>query len=140
MSSNQRANDSYDEKNNITELTRVSRKNALNDDYTSVEYEDVLEYQELVDGYEFVEADYHSYTDVASSVSAGSSTNGEVSGREDETSEVSENEFVKKEDLHVEAKKGGAMGVMNKETAGASHSDDENRPNEVEDKTNNMRL
>ncbi|RYN35026.1 hypothetical protein AA0119_g1468 [Alternaria tenuissima] len=55
MSSTRHANDSYEERNSITELLKASCKNALGDDSTGIEDDDFLEDQELVDSYEFVE-------------------------------------------------------------------------------------
>jgi hypothetical protein len=75
LSSTQHANDSHEESDSITELPKSSCKDALGENSTGIEDEDFLENQELIDSYEFVEADYHSYTDdVASSVSASSQT------------------------------------------------------------------
>lgn len=74
MSSTQHENDSHEEMNSITELPESSCKDALGENFTSIEDEDFLEDQELVESYEFVEVDYHSFTDVASSISLSSQT------------------------------------------------------------------
>ncbi|CAN9081110.1 unnamed protein product [Alternaria alternata] len=135
VSSTQHANDSHEEMNSITELPKSSYKDALVENPTGVEDEDFLEDQELVDSYEFVEADYHSYTDVASSVSAGSSTDSELSDCEDKISEMSKNEVVDKGNDNVEANKEGAIGMKKNETAGAGYSEDKDCYYQVQDNT-----
>ncbi|RYO65882.1 hypothetical protein AA0116_g2824 [Alternaria tenuissima] len=130
--STQLANDSHKERNSITELPKSSCKDVLGENSTGIEDEDFLEDQELVDSYEF---DYHSYTDVVSSVSAGSLTDSELSDYEDEISEMSENEVVDKWNDNVEANKEGALEMEKNETTGAGYSEDKDCSYQVKDNT-----
>ena len=85
----------------------------LGNDSTTVEDENIVEDQELINSYEFVEVDYNSYSDVASTITAGSYTNSEFSEREEELIVTFENSDAKKDD-DGGTKKGRVIDTMTK--------------------------
>jgi hypothetical protein len=91
------SNDRSTKESTTTKLIKEPCGGALGDDSTTVEDENIVEDQELINSYEFVEADYNSYTDVASTVTAGSYTDSEFSEREEELIVAFENSDAKKD-------------------------------------------
>jgi len=89
--------------------------------------EEAAEDQEMEDSYVFVEADYHSYTDVESSVAEGSSSDCELSEREEEGDAHSKNEADRIEEQNGGVRKGFVQKVTKKENSngeGSSGKDD----------------
>jgi hypothetical protein len=119
------SNSGHSEPGNTTKPTSQPRGAAPENDSENIVDE------ELDDSYEFVEADYHSYSDVASSVTTASCTDSEFSQREDEIVAGTENN----DDEHS-AEKRGIVETQNRETAVANNSSDMDTCNEeVDDKT-----
>jgi hypothetical protein len=125
----------------ITKLTKPSCGVVLENDFNAIEDEnfiedeEFIEDQELVDSYEFAEADYHSYTDVASSATASShTTDCELSEREDERVVASKDHGIKKNDDGDESKNECISETGDKVAAIVNDSDDKGVRNEVLDK------
>ncbi|KAI4925283.1 hypothetical protein J4E85_007161 [Alternaria conjuncta] len=84
--------------------------------------EELAEDQEMEDSYVFVEADYHSYSDVASSVTEGSRSDCELSEREEEGDVDSKNGAHKTEAQNGGVKKGCVKKATEKKTSGVEGS------------------
>ncbi|KAI4685735.1 uncharacterized protein J4E88_003570 [Alternaria novae-zelandiae] len=80
--------------------------------------EEVAEDQEMEDSYVFVEADYHSYTDVESSVAEGSNSDCELSEREEKGDVNSKSEADRMEEQNGGVRKGFVKGAAEKKTSG----------------------
>ena len=91
------------------------------DDHVTVD-EELAEDQEMEDSYVFVEADYHSYTDVESSVAEGSSSDCELSEREEEGDVNSKSDAKKMEDQNGGVRKGFVKETAEKNTSNVEGS------------------
>jgi len=80
--------------------------------------EEIAEDQEMEDSYVFVEADYHSYTDVESSVTESSNSDCELSGREEKGDVDSKSKADRMEEQNGGVRKGFVKGTAKKKTSG----------------------
>ncbi|KAI4684362.1 uncharacterized protein J4E84_006351 [Alternaria hordeiaustralica] len=100
--------------------------------------EEIAEDQEMEDSYVFVEADYHSYSDVASSVTEGSSSERELSEREEQEHAKSKSDADKMEEQNGGVRKGFVKGTAEKKSStgeGSSGKDNgEDLPDFVKEK------
>jgi hypothetical protein len=122
----------------ITKLTKRScgvvlenNSNTIEDE-NRIEDEEIIEDQEFINRYEFAEADYHSYTDVASSATVSShTTDCELSEREDEKVVASKDKRIKKNEDGDESKKEGGIETRDNVAAIIEDSDGKGVRNEV---------
>ena len=112
------SNDARPEERAITKPSKETCGVVLpTDDDVTVD-EELVEDQEMEDSYVFVEADYHSYTDVESSVTEGSSSECGLSEREEEGDVDCKNEADKMEEQKGGVRKGFVKGMTEKKTSG----------------------
>ncbi|KAI4681930.1 hypothetical protein J4E81_009691 [Alternaria sp. BMP 2799] len=105
-------NDNSAKETSVTKPREGTCGSILDTDNVVTVDEEVAEDQEMEDSYVFVEADYHSYTDVESSVAEGSSSDCELSEREEEV-----DKDLKKEADKMEQQNGGVSRRFFKKTA-----------------------
>jgi len=106
------SNDNSAEERAITKPSGGTCGSVLDTDNVVTVDEEVADDQEMEDSYVFVEADYHSYSDVGSSVAEGSSSDCGLSEREEEEDTES-----KSDANNMEEQNGGVRKGLVKETA-----------------------
>jgi hypothetical protein len=110
-------NDDRAKDSTTTKLSKLPCGVVLETDSNVAVDEELIEDQELEESYIFVDADYHSYADVESSVAGGSSTDCELSEREDEVKVDPKSKADKTEHRNGGVKKGCVKKTMKKETS-----------------------
>ncbi|KAI4710679.1 hypothetical protein J4E89_004268 [Alternaria sp. Ai002NY15] len=105
-------NDNSAKETSVTKPREGTCGSILDTDNVVTVDEEIAEDQDMEDSYVFVEADYHSYTDVESSVAEGSSSDCELSEREEEV-----DKDLKKEADKMEEQNGGVSRRFFKKTA-----------------------
>ncbi|KAI4917904.1 uncharacterized protein J4E92_008842 [Alternaria infectoria] len=116
------SNDNSDKDRAITKPSEGTYISLLNTDNDVTVDEELAEDQEMEDSYVFVEADYHSYSDVESSVAEGSSSSCELPEREEEKDPGSKSDSNKMEEQNGGVRRGFVKKTAEK-TPGAEGSD-----------------
>jgi hypothetical protein len=115
-------NDDRAKDSTTTNPSKVPCGVVLETDFTVAVDQELIEDQELEESYIFVDADYHSYTDVESSVAGGSSTDCELSERGDEVEVDSKRKADKMEHQNGGVKMVCVKKTMKKETSTVNSS------------------
>ena len=136
------SNDNFAKESTITKPSKGTCGVVLpTDDEVTVD-EEVAEDQEIEYSYVFVEADYHSYTDAESSVAEGSSSDCELSEREEEEDAESKSDSKKMEEQNGGVRKDFAGKVTKEQTSGgegsSSNDDGEDLPEIVKVSQNSI--
>ncbi|KAI4620804.1 hypothetical protein J4E83_005165 [Alternaria metachromatica] len=112
-------NDNQAKESTITKPSEGTCGSVLDTDNDVVTVdEQVAEDQEMEDSYVFVEADYHSYTDVESSVAEGSGSDCGLSEREEEGNADSKNDAEIMEEQNGGVRRGFVKKTTEKKTSG----------------------
>ncbi|KAI4638487.1 hypothetical protein J4E93_010041 [Alternaria ventricosa] len=110
-------NEDRDKETSITKPNEGTRGGLLDTDDDITVDEELAEDQEMEDSYVFVEADYHSYSDVESSVPEGSSSDCELSEREEEGDPDPKHEADRMEEQNGGVRKGFVKKTADKTSA-----------------------
>ncbi|KAI4656623.1 uncharacterized protein J4E78_006513 [Alternaria triticimaculans] len=126
-------NDNSAEESTITKPSEDTFRSLLNADNDVTVDEEIAEDQEMEDSWVFVEADYHSYSDVASSVAEGSSSSCELPEREEEEDAHSKSDADKLEAQNGGVRKGFDKEPTKKETSNGEGSSGKNDAEDLPD-------
>jgi len=116
------SNDNSAKESAITKPIEGTRGGLIDTNNDVTVDEEVAEDQEMEDSYVFVEADYHSYTDVESSVAEGSNSDCGLSEREEKEDAKSKSDAGKMEEQNGGVRKGFVQKSAEKKTSGVEGS------------------
>ncbi|KAI4942793.1 hypothetical protein J4E91_009712 [Alternaria rosae] len=129
------SNDNHAKENTIIKPSEGTLRVVLDTDFAVTLDEELAEDQELEDSYVFVDADYHSYTEVESFVAKGSSSDCELSEREEEEDSDSKSKADKMEEQNGGVRK-GCVKKVTKKTSNVEGSSGKDGGEDVSDSVN----